>query len=58
MKGMITVIELLRRNYDLVATVGTGATFVALGVPWWLWVAYGLMVTVQVGNRVVRGWSR
>lgn len=55
---MITVIELLRRNYDLVATVGTGATFVALGVPWWLWVAYGLMVTVQVGNRVVRGWSR
>jgi hypothetical protein len=55
---MITTMDLLRRNYDLVATVGTGATFVALDVPWWLWAAYGVMVTFQIGNRVVRGWSR
>lgn len=57
-KGMVTTMDLLRRNYDLVATVGTGATFVTLGAPWWLWSAYGVMVTFQIGNRVVRGWSR
>ncbi|WP_200820269.1 hypothetical protein [Mycolicibacterium houstonense] len=50
--------DLLRRNYDLVATVGTGAAFVALGVPWWLWVAYGVIGAIQIGNRIVRGWSR
>lgn len=55
---MIASMELLRRNHDLVVTVGTGATFVGLGVPWWLWAAYGVMVTFQIGNRVVRGWSR
>ncbi len=55
---MISTMDLLRRNYDLVATVGTAATFVALGVPRWLWAAYGVMVTFQIGNRVVRDWSR
>lgn len=55
---MTTTMELLRRNYDLVTTIGTGATFVALGVPGWLWAAYGVMVTFQIGNRVIRGWSR
>lgn len=54
--------DLLRRNYDLAATAGTGATFLALdltiGLPWPIWAAYGALVVVQVGNRVVRGWSR
>lgn len=48
----------LRRNYDLVATVSTGAIFVALDVPWPLWAGYGVLVTVQIGNRIIRGWSR
>ena len=50
--------DLLRRNYDLVATVGTGATLVTLHTPWPLWAVYGVMVTLQIGNRDVRGWSR
>ena len=54
--------ELLRRNYDLVATASTGATFFALdatiGLPWWMWAAYGALVVYQLGNRMVNGWSR
>lgn len=50
--------DLLRRNYDLVASFSTGAAFLALNVPWPLWAAYGVMVTFQIGNRIVRGWSR
>lgn len=49
---------LLQRNYDLVATVSTGAAFLALGAPWWLWSAYAVLVAVQLGNRILRGWSR
>jgi hypothetical protein len=55
---MITNVDLLRRNYDLVATVGTGGVLLVLDVPWPLWVVYGVTVTFQIGNRVVRGWSR
>lgn len=50
--------NVLRRNYDLVATVSTGAVFAALGVPWWLWAAYGVLVAYQISNRVRHGWSR
>lgn len=54
--------NVLRRNYDLVATASTGAVFLALdatiGLPWPLWAAYGVLVAVQLGNRVIRGWSR
>lgn len=61
-KGRITSMDLLKRNYDLVATASTGAVFLALdttvGIPWWLWAAYGALVIVQLGNRVVRGWAR
>lgn len=54
--------QTLRRNYDLVATASTGAVFAALdttiGIPWWLWAAYGVLVVAQVGNRIVHGWAR
>ncbi|MCV7206978.1 hypothetical protein H7J71_33735 [Mycolicibacterium peregrinum] len=54
--------DLLRRNYDLVATVSTGATFLVLdttvGLPWWMWAAYGVVVAAQLGNRMINGWSR
>lgn len=50
--------NLLRRNYDLVASAGTAALFAALHVPAWLWVAYAAMLTYQIGNRIIRGWSR
>ncbi|MGB3485687.1 MAG: hypothetical protein WBB07_26150 [Mycobacterium sp.] len=54
--------DLLRRNYDLVATANTGVVFLALaltiGLPWLLWAAYGVLVVVQLGWRVTRGWSR
>ncbi|WP_176562173.1 hypothetical protein [Mycolicibacterium palauense] len=50
--------ELLKKNYDLVATASTGAVFLALGVPWPLWVAWGALVLIQIGNRIVRGWAR
>lgn len=54
--------DLLKRNYDLVATAGTGAAFLVLdatiGIPWPLWAAFAALVTVQIGNRMVRGWSR
>lgn len=52
----------LKRNYDLVATASTGAVFLALdatiGIPWWLWAAWGALLAVQVGNRIVNGWAR
>ncbi|MEB3023084.1 hypothetical protein [[Mycobacterium] crassicus] len=57
-KGMIANMDLLRRNYDLVASVSTGGALLTVGVPWPLWAVYGVMVTFQVGNRVVRGWER
>lgn len=54
--------NILRRNYDLVASASTGAVFLALdttiGIPWWLWAAYGALVAVQLGNRVRNGWAR
>ncbi len=50
--------NILQRNYDLVATVSTGAVFAALGVPGWLWAAYAVLVAAQIGNRIARGWSR
>lgn len=54
--------DTLKRNYDLVATAGTGATFLSLdltiGLPWQLWAAYGVLVALQIGNRIARGWAR
>lgn len=54
--------DLLKRNYDLVATASTGAVFLALdttiGLPWQLWAAYGVVVAFQIGNRIIRGWAR
>lgn len=50
--------DLLRRNYDLVATVSTAGVFAALHVPWPLWAAWGIVAAAQITNRVVRGWSR
>lgn len=54
--------DLLRRNYDLAVTASTGAVFLALdttyGIPRWLWIAYGVLVAVQIGNRIIRGWAR
>ena len=49
---------MLKRNYDLVATVSTAAVFTMLNVPWPLWAAWGLVVTYQFGNRIINGWSR
>ena len=58
MKATFTSMDILRRNYDLVATVGTGGVLLALDAPSPLWAVYGVMVTYQIGNRVVRDWSR
>lgn len=43
---------MLKRNYDLVATAGTAGAFLALGVPWPLWLALGALLTYQVSNRI------
>jgi hypothetical protein len=48
----------LRRNYDLVATAGTAGVFLAIGVPWPLWAAWGVLLAWQIGNRIIRGWAR
>lgn len=54
--------DILQRNYDLVASASTGATLFALdatvGIPWPLWAAYGVLVAGQLGNRIIRGWAR
>jgi hypothetical protein len=47
--------ELLRRNYDLVASVSTASVFLILDSPWLLWAVWGVVVTYQVGNRAVNG---
>lgn len=53
--------DLLKRNYDLLVTVSSGAVLFALdatiGIPWPLWAAYGAIVVIQIGNRMARGWS-
>lgn len=43
---------MLKRNYDLVATIGTAGVFAALAVPGWLWVGWAALLTYQVGNRI------
>ncbi len=52
----------LQRNYDLVASVSTGAVLLALdatiGIPWPLWAVYGVLVAGQLANRIIRGWAR
>lgn len=50
--------NILRRNYDLVASVSTAGIFLAVGVPGWLWAIYAAVVTLQIGNRIARGWAR
>ena len=50
--------QVLRANYDLVATASTAGVFLAVGVPWPLWAAWGAMATYQIGNRIARGWAR
>jgi hypothetical protein len=52
---MVDTMDFLRRNYDLVATVSTGATLLAVDAPWPLWAVYGVVVTFQIRNRIVRG---
>lgn len=51
-------VNLLKRNYDLVATASTGGVFLALGVPWPFWAAWGALASYQIGNRIRHGWSR
>ncbi|WP_165609136.1 hypothetical protein [Mycolicibacterium peregrinum] len=50
--------DVLRRKYDLVSTVGTGGVLMALDTPWPWWAVYGVKVTLQIGNRIVRSWAR
>lgn len=50
--------NVLRRNYDLVASVSTAAVFLILDAPGWLWAAFGVVVVAQLGNRIIRGWAR
>ncbi|MCC9185324.1 hypothetical protein [Mycolicibacterium mageritense] len=54
--------NILQRNYDLVASASTGATLSALsatiGLPWPIWAVYGVVVAGQLGNRMIRGWAR
>lgn len=54
--------DLLKRNFDLAATISTGAALLALdttiGLPWPIWAAYGTIAVVQIGNRIIGGWSR
>lgn len=57
-EGTIATMNILRRNYDLVASLGTASVFVLVNAPWYLWTLYGIMVAYQIGNRVIRGWSR
>ena len=58
----MTSMNTLQRNYDLVASVSTGAVLLALdatiGIPWPLWAVYGVIVAGQLGNRILRGWAR
>ena len=50
--------DILRRNYDLVASVSTAGAFLAVHAPWPLWAVWGAVVTYQVGNRCINGWAR
>lgn len=58
----MTSMNILQRNYDLVASASTGATLSALsatiGLPWPIWAVYGVVVAGQLGNRMIRGWAR
>ncbi|MDI9908012.1 hypothetical protein [Rhodococcus sp. IEGM 1406] len=43
---------MLKRNYDILGTISTGAVLVILSAPWTLWIVWGGVVVYQVGNRL------
>jgi hypothetical protein len=49
---------MLKRNYDLVATVSTAGVLLIVHAPWPLWAVWGVIVTYQLGNRIINGWAR
>lgn len=50
--------NVLRRNYDLVASVSTAGVLLIVSAPWPFWAVWGVAVTYQLGNRIIRGWAR
>ncbi|TCN51767.1 hypothetical protein EV641_109158 [Rhodococcus sp. SMB37] len=43
---------MLRRNYDIVATIGSGAILTALGAPWPMWIVWGGIVVFITQDRI------
>lgn len=50
--------NLIRRNYDIVASIGTAGVLLAVRAPWPLWIVWGGAVAYQLGNRIIHGWAR
>lgn len=48
----------IRANYDLVSSVATAGVLLIVHAPWPFWAVWGVAVTYQIGNRIVRGWAR
>lgn len=43
---------MLKRNYDILGTISTGAVLAILSAPWPLWIIWGGIIVYQVQNRV------
>lgn len=50
--------NLLRSNYDLVATAATAGVFLIVNAPWPLWAVWGVALTYQIGNRARHARAR
>ncbi|MFE3291664.1 hypothetical protein [Rhodococcus sp. NPDC059234] len=46
------MLELLKRNYDILGTVSTGAVLWVLHAPWPLWVAWGGVIAFIAQDRI------
>ncbi|WP_169846773.1 hypothetical protein [Rhodococcus marinonascens] len=46
------MLNVLRRNYDIVGTVSTGAVLWVLNAPWPLWLVWGGIIVYVVQDRI------
>lgn len=46
------MLEMMRRNYDVVGTAATGSVLWVLGAPWPLWLVWSGIIVFLVQDRI------
>ncbi|MCV7064729.1 hypothetical protein H7H51_01685 [Mycolicibacterium farcinogenes] len=50
--------QIIRANYDIVATAATAGVLLIVHAPWPFWAVWGVVTSYQLGNRIRNGWAR